>query len=265
MAFQDYDFVKGFFGSKFVGFLNFKEFLTDPSFYSSLKNTLGINLLSIIFGFPLPIILAVCMNEMIFTKYAKTIQGIIILPNFMSWVVVAGLMYRVFDSQSGIINIIRDALQLEKLPFFGDPKYFWGLAVGIGIWKGAGWSSLLYYAAIGNVDPTLYEAAKIDGASRFRRIWNITLPLIMPTITVMAILTIGSIVQSGNFDQIWNLRNPMVAEASDTIDIFSYITGVQLGRYSYASAIGLTQSVISISLILISNAIFKKIRGEALF
>ncbi|OGO81233.1 MAG: hypothetical protein A2Y21_00935 [Clostridiales bacterium GWC2_40_7] len=266
MAFQKYDILKGIWGSEFTGLANFKEFLANPDFYNALRNTAALSILNLAIGFSLPIIFAILINEFSWNKYRKIVQSVTYLPHFVSWVIVAGLLYRMLDQDSGIVNIFLQAIGSESIGFFREPKYFWGIFITAGVWKELGWNSILYLSAMTSINPELYEAATTDGAGRLRRIWHITLPGILPTITMLLILTISSFFTSGGaFEPIMALRNPMVAQTSDIIDVYTYFRGIRMGDYGYATAIGLTQAVMSILLLFTANKGMKKFTGYSLF
>lgn len=265
IAFKRYNIVKPISKAPWVGFQYFKEFLTDPEFYNVIKNTLGISALKLLIGFPLPIIFALLLNELTSIKFKKAVQTISYLPHFLSWVVLGGIL-TTWLSDVGIINEILVKLNIVKEPvnFLAEPKYFWGIVVLSDIWKELGWSAIIYLAAIAGVDPEMYEAATIDGAGRLQRIWYITLPSIKSTITILFILAVSGILNS-NFDQILVLRNSLNASASDVIDIYVYRMGLQLGRYSYATAVGLVKSIIAFLLLLSTNFVSKKLNDTSLF
>ncbi|MFC5405168.1 ABC transporter permease [Cohnella soli] len=274
MAFQDYRILDGYFGSDFVGFDHFKEFFASPDFYRALRNTLAINLICLAVVFPMPIIFSILLNELVSSKLKKTIQTITYLPYFISWVVVGGLFYKLLESQSGVVNVLLHSLGMEDIPFFREPHYFWPIIVLATIWKGIGWNSILYLSAINAIDPHLFEAAEVDGANRFQRMLHITVPGITGTAVFLFILTVGSLINGSggasgslapNFEALWNFRNALVADRSDVLDIYVYQQGVQGAQYSYAAAIGVFQSLLSILLIFGSNSLIKKWRGSALF
>ncbi|MDI4648461.1 ABC transporter permease [Cohnella hashimotonis] len=275
IAFQDYTVSKGFLSSPFVGFKHFAAMFDNPDFYDSLKNTLGINVFAILIGFPMPILMALMVNELKEGRFKKTVQSITYLPHFISWVIIGGIVYRLLDQDTGIVNVIMTSVfGGEAVAFMREPHYFWGIAIGSAIWKEIGWNSIIYLAAITAIDQQLYEAAIVDGAGRLKRIWHITLPGIAPTIIVLFILTTGSIVSvnfsvggtmTPNFETLFNLRNAMVSSASDNLDILVYKIGVQYAHYSYASAIGLFQSVVALVLIIFSNRMSKKVNGYGLY
>lgn len=271
MAFQKYDVVKGISGSPFVGLDNFKEFLSDPYFFNALKNTLAINGLAILFGFPLPIILALIVFSMKDSVFKRVTQTISYLPHFISWVVVAGLLYRILNENSGVVNLLLTKLGHESIPFFQDPKYFWKIIISTGIWKEVGWISIIYIAALAGIEAEQYEAAMIDGANGFQKLIYITLPGIMPTIALVLIFTIGTLINTNGyfvivpFDAIFNLRNPMVADTANTLDFYVYQTGVLNSNYSYSTALGLTQSLVAFAMVMGGNWLSKKIKGYGAF
>lgn len=267
MAFQDYDILKGLYGSPFVGIQNFTEFLRKPDFYVALKNTLGMNFLGLLIAFPMPIVFAIALSELRCRDgLKKIIQSVSFLPRFISWVVVAGLFYKLLERDYGLVNLILEKIGLQKVPFFSEPRYFWGIYIFGVIWKDLGWNAILYLSAMTSINPELYDAADADGASRSRKIWHITLPGIMPTIVTLLILFISSFFNSGGMmEPILTLRNAMIANSSDVIDVYAMMVGIQQGRYAYAAAIGLTQSIISLLLLLGVNKMLKKITGYSLF
>ncbi len=267
MAFQDFDISSGsYLASPFIGLENFRTFLANPRFYQALKNTLGLGLYSLALVFPLPIIFALLLNEVRSTGVKRTVQTITYLPHFLSWVVVATMVYRILDPGTGIVNQIRLIFGAEALPFMREPKFFWHITIFASIWKEIGWSAIIYIAAIASIDPQLYEAALIDGAGRFRRMLSITLPSIASTIALMFILKISSIVSSGGlFDAVFNLSNPMVNERSYTLEMYAYYEGIMSAKYSYATAITLTQSLVGLIVVITANKIYKSITQKSVF
>lgn len=272
IAFQHFDILKGFLHSDFVGFQNFVAFFHDPDFWQAFKNTVGINLICLLLVFPLPIVLAIALDEMMGTRFKKIVQSISYLPHFISWVVVGGLFYRLLDANTGIVNNILAHLGHAKIAFFRDPDLFWAIIVCATIWKEIGWNSILYLAALNSIDSALYEAAKVDGANRFQRIWHISLPGISTTVILLFILTVSTIIcgnggvngtMTPNLDAYLNMRNPLVASSSDVIDVMSYYKGVLGSEYSYATAIGLFQSFISLLILFTVNFAAKKWRGTS--
>ena len=267
MAFQKFDISAGsYLGSPFVGFDNFRMFLLNPRFYQALKNTLGLSLMSLFIVFPLPIIFALMLNEIRKVNFKRVVQTITYLPHFISWVVVATMVYKMVDPGSGMVNRILVALGNETIPFMRESRYFWSITIISSIWKELGWSAIIYIAAISSIDPQLYEAALIDGAGRFKMIWYITLPSISSTVALMFILKVSSIISSGGlFDAVYNLSNPMVNEKSYTLEMYSYYEGIMSGNYSYATAITLTQSVVGLILVIGANEIYKRLTSKSVF
>lgn len=265
MAFQDFSFQKGLFGSPFVGLKNFKDILDTPDFYRVLRNTIVINVLGLVIGFPIPILFALMINELRSARFKKVTQTITYLPHFMSWVIVAGLVYKILNEDTGIINIILRAMTGKAIPFLSEPKYFWWLFVAVSIWKEMGWNSIIYIAAMLSIDPELYDAATVDGASKLQKVKYITLPGIAPTIALMLILAAGTLLSGASFEAIYTMRNPMINETAETIQVFNYTQGVLYNRYSYAAALDLAQAVVALLLVCIVNTTIKKLRGYGIF
>ncbi|KOP68995.1 protein lplB [Bacillus sp. FJAT-18019] len=265
IAFKEFNIVKSIGEAPWVGLEHFKEFFSDDDFTTVMRNTLGISLLKLFIGFPLPIIFAIFLNEIRSVRYKRTIQTISYLPHFLSWVILGGILMT-WLADIGIINKILMALHMidEPITYLAEPKYFWGIIITSDIWKELGWSAIIYLAAIASISPEMYEASTIDGAGRFQKMWYITLPSIKSTISILFILAVGGVLNS-NFDQILVLRNTLNESASNVIDIFVYHTGIQNGRYSYAQAVSLFKSVIAIILLLIANKVTKKLNDTSLF
>jgi putative aldouronate transport system permease protein len=247
------------------GFQHFIAFLKDPEFTSILTNTLGISILKLVISFPLPIIFALLLNEVRNQKFKKAIQTISYLPHFLSWVVLGGIL-TTWLSESGFFNELLLNLHIIEAPitFLAYPKYFWGIVITSDIWKELGWSAIIYLAAIAGIDQEMYEAAKVDGASRFRMMFSITVPCIKSTIAILFILAVGGLLNS-NFDQILVLWNPLNAPRSNVIDIYTYNVAMRSMRFSYAAAIGLFKSVFAFILLFIANSVTKKINDVSLF
>ena len=247
------------------GFQHFLEFFKDDEFFNVLGNTLGISILKLAFNFTLPIVFALLLNEVRNMRFKKAIQTITYMPHFLSWVVLGGIL-TTWLGEGGLFNelLIKMGILKEGVAFLAYPKYFWAITVLSDLWKELGWSAIIYLAAISGIDQEMYEAAKVDGASRWKQIWTITLPSIAPTVTIMFILAVGGLLNS-NFDQILVLNNPLNAPRSNVIDIFVYQTAMRGMRYSYASAIGLFKSVIAFILLFIANQVTKKLNDTSLF
>ncbi len=264
IAFKDYDIVKGVFHSEWVGLKYFTDFFYDYNFNSIMINTIAISLLKLIIGFPAPIILALMLNELRSRTFKRMSQTIFYLPFFVSWVVVSGIWYELltFD-EGGIVNtfLMNVGLIGEPILWFGKPEYFWGLVVASDIWKGIGWGSIIYLAALSGVDSELYEASVMDGANRWRQTWHITLPGIRSAILILFILSVGSILNAG-FDQIYVMQNPAVMERAQIIDTYVMTTGIFKANYSIATAVGMFKSVVGLIMLLLVNWVVKLLGEE---
>lgn len=258
IAFKDYNLFKGVAESPWVGLNVFREVFGMSDFYKALRNTLMLNLLDLLVSFPAPIVLALLLNEVRQKTYKKFAQTMLYLPHFLSWVIIGGMMYQVFATNTGIINQVLDYFGMGPIPFLTNPYYWLTTYLAVGVWQSAGWGTILYLAAITAINPEVYEAAAVDGAGRLRKMWSITLPGISSTVVVMMILKIGDIVQI-SFDRPYVLGNFSVRDFSEVISTFVYRVGIQTGDYSIATAVGLFQAVVGIVLLLGANAIAKKI------
>jgi putative aldouronate transport system permease protein len=265
VAFKDYNIVKPMSQAPWVGLTHFIEFVTDERFVSVIQNTLGISILKLAIGFPLAIIFALLLNELTSVKFKRLVQTISYLPHFLSWVVLGGLMLS-WLSDSGMITTLLVQLKILKEPisFLAEPRYFWGLMVTSEVWKELGWSAIIYLAAIAGIDQQLYEAARVDGASRLRQAWSVTLPCIRGTIVILFILAISTVLNS-NFDQIFVLKNSLNRQTSDVADIYVYRMGIETARFSFATAVGLLKSIVALFLLLTANFTTKKLTGSSLF
>ncbi|MFV0502404.1 MAG: ABC transporter permease [Lachnospirales bacterium] len=257
LAFKDYKYDLGIWGSPFVGFKHFEAFITSQDFWLVFKNTIVISFLKIIFCFPAPIILALLLNEVQKARFKKIVQTTSYLPNFVSWVVVVSLMTVLLSPYGGIINNIRESFGLEPIFFLGTRKYFYPTVILSDIWKNAGWGSIVYLAALTGINPTLYEAANIDGASRLKCVWHITLPGIKGIIGIMFIFAVGGILNAG-FDQILLLQQPDNMIISEILDTYVLKRGLQYGKFEYATAVGLFKSVFALIMMCSANTIAKR-------
>ncbi len=265
IAWQKYSIFRGIFHSTWVGWKNFRELLNYYDFYRIFRNTLIIGLYRIVFGFPFPIILALLINEVTHKASKKIIQTCLYLPYFISWVVIAQLFYSMLHPSSGIINILLSRVfKIEAVFFLGKEELFQPIVTIAYIWKFSGYYSIIYLAALTTIDPQLYEAATIDGASRWRQLWAVTFPSLMPIMVIMLLLSIGRFLEIG-FDQIYNLMNPLVQSTGDIFDTYVYRVGLLEGRYSLATAVGLFKAVIGVVLVTGGNALAKKVTGEGFF
>ncbi len=264
IAFQRYNVAKGILGSKWVGLDNFMEFFSDERFWLVMKDTFGLNILRLIVGFPVPIIFAILLNELVSLKFKKFVQTLSYLPHFLSWIIVGGIMYN-WLSDTGFITTILVNIGILDAPIhlIGTKEYFWGILITSEVWKEIGWNAIIYIAAISSIDPTLYEAAVIDGAGRFRKIWNVTLPSIKGTVAVLLVLNIGNLLGS-NFEQLFVFYKPILYDVIDVIDIYTFRVGIETGRLSYATAIGLFRSVFAFILLYSTNKASKKLTDVSL-
>lgn len=265
IAFQDYSPLGGFAEAEFVGLANFRAFLGDKDFYNVLINTLGISLLKLAIGFPLEIILALMINDLRAGAFKKFTQTVSYLPHFLSWVILGGMMGAWLGS-TGLLNNLLMSLNIIEAPiaFLGDANNYWAVAMLSDIWKEVGWGTILYLAAMSGIDPGLYEAAKIDGASKLQMIKSVTLPAISGIIVLMFVLRIGSLLGS-NLDQALVLQNSSNMLRSEVIDSYVYHLGITQGDFSFATAVGIFSSVVSVTLLLIANFCTKKFNDTSIF
>ncbi|WP_396125543.1 ABC transporter permease [Bacillus sp. Marseille-Q3570] len=264
IAFQDYSVYGGIFESPWVGLKHFQNLFEYPEFYTILKNTLLISLYQLIFGFPAPIILALFLNEVRKMFFKRTVQTVLYLPHFLSWVIVGGLVISFLSPSTGIVNEIVRWFGGEPIFFIQEPEYFRSIIVSSGIWKEVGWGTIIYLAAMAGINPELYEAAEVDGAGKFRQAISITIPCILPTIMVLLLLRIGNILDLG-FEQIYMLLNPLVRETGEVFDTYIYRAGLLGGQYSYTTAIGLFKSIVGFILLVGANKLSKKMTGNSIY
>ncbi len=265
IAFKDYSIIKSISEVPWVGLKWFREVFADEMFPLIMRNTLGISLLKLIIGFPLPIAFAIMINELRHAKFKRVVQTISYLPHFLSWVILGGILIA-WLADTGIFNEVMTIINPEhdSISYMGRPEYFWGIAVSSEIWKELGWNSIIYLAAISGIDPQMYEAATVDGASRFQKIFYITLPSIKGTVAIFFILAVASLLNT-NFEQILVLKNSINQSSAEVIDTYVYRMGIQAGRFAYATAIGLFKSVIAMILLLTANTITKRVSGSGLY
>jgi putative aldouronate transport system permease protein len=265
MAFVNYIPGRSIFHSDWVGLTYFQQFIHSPDFYMVMRNTLAISGLGILFGFPAPIILAILLNEVRKKTFKRIVQTISYLPHFISWVVVASILFTMLGNE-GILNELFLRLGFIKQPisYLGEGKYFWGVLTSTNIWKDVGWSTIIYLSAIAGVDSEIYEAGRVDGLGRFGSIWHITLPSIRTTIVLIWILGIGGILNAG-FEQQLLIGNAQNREYNEVIDTYAYKYGIQLGNYSYGTAVGLMKSIIGVILVFGANRFCKKVLDTSIF
>jgi putative aldouronate transport system permease protein len=265
IAFQDYSVFKGILGSNWTGLKHFEHFIMDERFWSVMRNTLIINFYDIIFGFTAPIIFALLANEIVGKTFKRIMQTISYLPHFLSWIVVAGIFYAILSPTNGLVNTALVFLfGIEPIFFMTEPGMFRSIVVFADIWKGVGWSAILYFAVIAGIDSSLYEAAWIDGASRFQQTLHITLPGMAPMIVLLFLLKIASIFGIG-FERIFLMQNPLVYDKSDVIATYIYRIGLEQAQYSLTTAIGLTQSLMAFLLLITANWASKRFVGMGLY
>jgi putative aldouronate transport system permease protein len=263
VAFQDYSPYLGFFRSAWVGLDNFTTLLTDPEFFISVRNTLVISVLQIIFAFPLGLVLALMLNAIISVRFKRTMQSIIYLPHFMGWVIIASIWREIFGGD-GFVNHLITGLGGKPVDLITNPVLFQPMMVLQVIWKESGWSTVMFLAALSMIDVNLYEAAVVDGASKWRRMWHITLPGLRTIIALLLILRLGSVLSVG-FEQIFLQQQGVSSSVSQVIDTFVYSRGIVNGQWGIATAAGLIKAVVGVILIYLSNLIAKKLGGEGLF
>ncbi len=264
LAFKDYSIRKGILGSPWAGFKYFRQLFSIPIFPTILKNTIVLSLLGLIIGFPFPILLALCFNELKSQKLKKTLQTITFAPYFISTVVVVSIIFQMFSYRYGVINAIGKGFGLEPVNFLGEGGFFRPAYILSGIWQSAGYSSILYIAALSSVDVSLYEAAALDGASRFQKVLHVDIPCILPTIVISLVLSAGNILSIG-FEKVYLMQNPANYTKSEIIATYVYKTGIEQSQFSFSTAVGLFNAVINVIILLIVNKAADKISGTSLF
>ncbi len=264
ITFQNYQPFLGIAGSKWVGFDHFARFFGEPTFWMLFRNTLILACYNIVFFFPLPIVVSLMLNEMTRLKLKSVVQTLIYVPHFVSWVVVVGIVYLFFTTEGGLFNEWLAYLGFEKIPFLLSERWFRTMITGEVIWKETGWGTIIFLAALAGVDPSLYEASRMDGASRWRQLWHITLPAIRGTIIILLILRLGSFLDTG-FEQIFLMLNAMNRNVGEVFDTYVYTAGIQQGQYSYSTAIGLFKSVVGLILVMGANYAAKKMDEEGVY
>lgn len=265
ISFQDYNAFQGVLKSPFVGFKHYIHFLKDPMFWQVLKNTLVISFWDICLGFTAPILFAILVNEMACKKFKVTVQTISYLPNFLSWIVVSTLFFQIFSPYAnGLMNAFLGLFGIEPKVYLTNPSFFKPLVVIADIWKNVGWSAILYFATMAGIDQSLYEAAMVDGAGRIRQIWHVMLPGLAPIISLQFLLKISNIFNVG-FDRVYLLSNPAIGSSGDVLSTYIYRVGLQQSQFSLTTAIGLVQSAIGFTILIVANRIAKKTTGLGLY
>lgn len=242
------------------GFEYFIKAFKSKDFILALRNTVGLNLLDLVIGFPAPIIFALILNELCFKRFKKVVQTIAYMPHFLSWVIIYGLALQLFAPSTGFVNMILNNLGLASIPFLDESRHWVATYIGLGVWQNFGWGSIVYLAAIAGISPELYEAASVDGAGRFKKMWHITLPGIKPTIVVLLVMNLGNILGS-NFDRPFALQNNLVMDVANVLSTYVYKVGIKGLQFSLTTAVGLFQSVVGVFFLLTANWISRKL-GE---
>ena len=264
IAFKNFNGAKGIWGSPWVGLKHFRNFLTAYSVRMLLRNTLTLSVYSLVAGFPFPILLALMLNEMRCLRYKKIVQTVTYAPHFISTVVMVGIIKLFFSPSMGLVNALRGLLGAGRMDFLTNPALFSHLYVWSGVWQGMGWGAIIYLAALAAVDPELHEAATIDGASRIQRIRYINIPTIVPTIIILLIMRMGSLVSVG-YEKVYLLQNDLNVEVSEVISTYVYKRGLLQNNYSFSTAVGLFNNVVNIALLLITNFITRRVSDTSLF
>lgn len=263
IAFKDYNIFTGIFKSEWVGLEIFRQVFNEPFFYIALKNTIVLNLLTLLSIFPLTIIVSLMLNEVVSVRFKRISQSLLYLPHFISWVVIVGLVFNMFSVKNGSVNNVLNSMGFDSIPFLIDNGWWTFTYVFAQVWKGLGWGTIIYLAALAGVNTSLYDAANIDGANKFQKIWHVTLPCISSTITIMFILSVSRLMSIG-LDAPLLLQNAKVIDVSEVISTYVFKVGLQDVRYSYATAVGLFQSFVGIMLLLIANFIARKLGEEGI-
>ncbi|MDR6550804.1 ABC transporter permease subunit [Paenibacillus qinlingensis] len=256
IAFKDFSLVRGIWASEWVGLDNFQYLFQSKDFYVVLRNTLILSFYQLLWGFPAPIILAIMLNEVRHMAFKRVSQTILYLPHFISWVVLAGMIINFLSPSTGAVNTIITSFGYKPIPFLLEPSYFRTILVSAEVWKGMGWGTIIYLAAMTGIDSSLYEAAKMDGASRVKQILHITIPGILPTIVILIVLQLGHILDNG-FEQVFLLYNPSTYEVADVLETYTYRIGLIDGRLSFSAAVGLFKAFVGFVLVLGANRIAK--------
>jgi putative aldouronate transport system permease protein len=264
ISFKNYQPFLGFWDSPFVGFKHFERLFGDPNFLVLFRNTLILATYNILFFFPLPIIIALMLNELRQEFVKRTVQTLVYIPHFMSWVVVVGIAYMFFTTEGGIVNELIARFGGEKINFLISNDWFRFMVTAEVMWKETGWGTIIFLAALSGVDPQLYEAARMDGANRLRQMWHITLPAIRSTIVILLILRLGHFLDTG-FEQIFLMLNAMNREVGEVFDTYVYSVGISQGQYSYSTAVGLFKSIVGLFLVVAANRLAKKFGEEGIY
>jgi putative aldouronate transport system permease protein len=264
IAFQDYSPFLGIANSEWVGLEHFIRFFGNDDFYLLLRNTLAISFLNLLFFFPAPILIAIMLNEVRQMVFKRVVQTVIYFPHFLSWVIIAGISFIMLGQTDGVINTILTLLGQERIAFLTTEQLFWPMLILQNIWKDAGWGTVIFLAALSGIDPTLYEAARMDGAGRLRLIWHVTLPNIRNVIIVLLILKLGDVMDVG-FEQVFLMGNVAVSRVADVFDTYVYRNGVLNGEFSYTASVGMFKSIVGMAMVIAANKLAKLFGQDGLY
>lgn len=264
IAFKDFIAVRGITGSPWIGFEHFERFFNSYQFWLLLKNTLGISLYQIVVAFPIPIVLALMINQVGSSKFKKVVQTVTYAPHFISFVVLAGMLYLFLSPRNGLVNNILDLIGIEAIFFMGIPEWFKSVFVFSGIWQNMGWNCIIYLAALTGINPELHEAAVMDGANKLKRVWHIDIPGIMPTIMILLILNVGDFMTVGH-EKVLLLQNYLNLDSSEVIQTYVYKIGLLQAQFSYSAAIGLFNNVINFILLVVINDFARRMKQTSLW
>lgn len=264
IAFQNYQPFLGISKSEWVGLAHFERLFNDNTFWMLFRNTFMLFLMNIVFAFPVPIFLALLLNEVTVNSFKRTIQTVIYMPHFLSWVIVVSLTYILLTTEGGLVNELLETLGLEKINFMLSEQWFRPLYIMQSIWRDAGWGTIIYLAALAGIDPQLYEAAKIDGANRLRQMWHITLPSIRSVIVILLILKVGDILDL-SFDHIFLMLNSMNRQVAEVFDTYVYTAGILQGQFSFSAAVGMFKSTVGLVMVVLANRLAKKFGEEGVY
>ncbi|MNO52078.1 putative multiple-sugar transport system permease YteP [compost metagenome] len=264
IAFQNYNIFKGFTGSEWVGLEHFRTMFQYQDFGRILSNTILLGLYDLLFAFPAPILLALLLNEIRLVFYKRFLQTVVYMPHFLSWVIVSGIALGILSPGTGIVNQVLQAFGFEPIYFLGENSYIRTILISSGIWRDAGYGTIIYLAALAGINPDLYEAAEVDGAGRWKQTMAITLPSLIPTIMILFLLHIGRFLDLG-FERVWVFLNALNTGNGEILDTYIYKAGLLSQQYSYTTAVGLFKSVVGLILVLIGNILSKKTTGESLY
>ncbi len=263
LAFKDYKIARGFWGSEWAGFEVFAEIFAKHDFGRAVRNTLLLNTLDLVFSFTIPVLLAILLNEIKNVKFKRINQTLLYLPHFLSWIIIGAIAYQLLSESNGVINNLIAMMGGTRVPFLQQDTNWLISYLAIGIWQSMGWGTIIYLASMSGINPELYEAATVDGAGRWRKVWNVTLPSIRPTIVTLLIMNLGRVME-GSFERIFALQNKATTEFTTTIPVLVYRWGIESGNFSRATALGLFQSVIGLALVLLADRVAKKLGEDGL-